>query len=433
MTLLDYLQNIPSVIIYILFPLILYRIITYIIKRRNFPPGPIGLPVVGYLPFLTKNAHLKLTDLGKKYGEVFSLQLGSKPVVVLNSANVIREAFSKSEFLGRPPNSAFTLLGAQSPFFEEGFHIWQEQRRFVLQSMKDLGLGKSKIEGHILEEINHFLEVLSEHKGEPMDLMTPLTPSMSNSISSLVFGKRYEYDDPERVQLDEALDVVAKALGQTASHIFFPWIRYFPFILKWLKVDDAVEFFRKANEIFAKKVEDHRKTLDPSDIRDFIDSYLIEMKIRKAKEPQTTFSDDSLKGCVSDLFGAGSDTVRTSISWCLYIMAAYPKIQKKVQKEIMDILGSEKSPEFHMQKEMPYTHAVLLEVMRWKTIVPLNLLRYTLADTALAGYNIPKDTIVMANFWSAHHDPDIWVITRRVSSRKDFSEQMENPSTNQEI
>ncbi|GFQ73968.1 hypothetical protein TNCT_450211 [Trichonephila clavata] len=39
--------------------------------RSNFPPGPIGLPIVGYLPFLSENTHLDLIELGKKYGDIF--------------------------------------------------------------------------------------------------------------------------------------------------------------------------------------------------------------------------------------------------------------------------------------------------------------------------------------------------------------------------
>lgn len=46
------------------------------------PPGPSGLPIVGYLPFLSKYAHEDFVRLSEKYGPVFSLRLGGQDVVV---------------------------------------------------------------------------------------------------------------------------------------------------------------------------------------------------------------------------------------------------------------------------------------------------------------------------------------------------------------
>ncbi|PRD33977.1 UNVERIFIED_CONTAM: hypothetical protein NCL1_16008 [Trichonephila clavipes] len=34
---------------------------------RKRLPGPIGLPIVGYIPFMTKKPYVKLTELSKKY------------------------------------------------------------------------------------------------------------------------------------------------------------------------------------------------------------------------------------------------------------------------------------------------------------------------------------------------------------------------------
>ncbi|PRD28574.1 UNVERIFIED_CONTAM: Steroid 17-alpha-hydroxylase/17,20 lyase [Trichonephila clavipes] len=120
------------------------------------------------------------------------------------------------------------------------------------------------------------------------------------------------------------------------------------------------------------------------------------------------FSDDMLMINVLDIFSAGSETVRTTILWFVYSMAAFPDVQKKIQQEILEVIGTERNPEFLDLKSMPYTHAVLLEQMRWKTIVPLNLIHYSLGDTKVGGYDIPKDTMVIANFWQAHNDPRYW-------------------------
>ncbi|KAF8786753.1 Cytochrome P450 2J2 like protein [Argiope bruennichi] len=386
-----------------------YAIAMFIKKlRSNFPPGPVGLPIVGYSPFLSEDLYLDFVELGKKYGDVFSVRLGSQDIVVLHGSEAIKEALNKPEFLGKPPVSVLELVNPLSAFFGANFEYWKEQRKFVLHSMKDLGLGKTKIEEDIMEEIKHFMQVLKSHNGKPMDVKPPLTPSMSNNIAALVFGKRYEYDDPERQFLDENLEKAIETFAQTSPDVLYPWMRRIPFFTKLLKVDKTLTAYNNFRKFFRKELDKHVQSLDPNNIRDFIDRYLLEIDLQKEKDPNTTFHQAMLTSNAIDIFVPGSDTVRTSILWITYIMAAFPDVQKKVQREIMEVIGSEKTPEYMDMRNMPYTHAVILELLRWKTIVPLNLMRYTLADTTVGGYDIPKGTIVYANFWSAHHDPRYW-------------------------
>ncbi|GFQ82615.1 cytochrome P450 2J2, partial [Trichonephila clavata] len=258
------------------------------------------------------------------------------------------------------------------------------------------------------DEINHFLEVLRKQNGQPIDVKEPLSPSMSNNICALIFGKRYEYDDPDRQLLDKNLDEGNEFLSQTSTNLFLPWMRFIPFHHKFLHIEKSKEAFDRIRNFFIPEIQKHAKSLDPRNIRDFIDGYLVEMKTQQEKDPNTTFNDDMLMSNVLDIFSAGSETVRTTILWFVYSMAAFPEVQKKVQQEILEVIGTERNPEFLDLKAMPYTHAVLLEQMRWKTIVPLNLIHYSVADTKVGGYDIPKDTMVIANFWQAHNDPRYW-------------------------
>jgi cytochrome P450 len=60
-----------------------------------------------------------------------------------------------------------------------------------------------------------------------------------------------------------------------------------------------------------------------------------------------------------------------------------------------------------LHDSMPYTWAVVYELMRYVTIVPLAN-RLTLEDTTIAGHRLPAGTIVMVHFWAMHHDSDFW-------------------------
>lgn len=71
---------------------------------KQLPPGPWGLPVVGYLPFINgDHPHLTLTNLSKQYGAIYGINMGSVYTVVLSDHKLVREAFAKDVFSGRAP------------------------------------------------------------------------------------------------------------------------------------------------------------------------------------------------------------------------------------------------------------------------------------------------------------------------------------------
>ncbi|PWA53206.1 cytochrome P450 [Artemisia annua] len=57
-------------------------------SRALLPPGPYGLPVVGYLPFLSSNLHERFTKMAHRYGPIFSIRLESKLHIVVNSVDL---------------------------------------------------------------------------------------------------------------------------------------------------------------------------------------------------------------------------------------------------------------------------------------------------------------------------------------------------------
>jgi cytochrome P450 len=57
---------------------------------------------------------------------------------------------------------------------------------------------------------------------------------------------------------------------------------------------------------------------------------------------------------------------------------------------------------------MPYTEAVIAEVLRHSSIVCGAILHSTTEDVKFLGYFLPKGTIVMANLYNVHHDPKTW-------------------------
>ncbi|GBN54627.1 hypothetical protein AVEN_224553-1, partial [Araneus ventricosus] len=192
--------------------------------------------------------HVNLSSVnGLSFGAK-GLKLGSQSVIVLNDFPSIKEAFSQDAFMGRPPESAFE---ANKETIETQAIIglpWKEQKRFSLRVLRDLGFGKSKLDDMVKEEINEVLEHFEESEGRSMFVRPLLAPSMSNNIASLIYGRRMNYDDPDRILLDRVISEFSANAGQAAWQFFFPWARK---CLKFFRfgAEGRVEYLlRKMNE-----------------------------------------------------------------------------------------------------------------------------------------------------------------------------------------
>lgn len=82
----------------VVFSAILAALISQISVSTNGPPGPKPWPVVGNLFFLArlfKSPEERLIDIAKKYGSLCMLWFGSSPVLVINTAEDIKQLLDK--------------------------------------------------------------------------------------------------------------------------------------------------------------------------------------------------------------------------------------------------------------------------------------------------------------------------------------------------
>lgn len=80
----------------------------------------------------------------------------------------------------------------------------------------------------------------------------------------------------------------------------------------------------------------------------------------------------------------------------------------QVHKEIDSVVGPNKTPCLEEKCKMPYTEAVIHEILRFCNIVPLGIFHATSKDTVVRGYSIPEGTTVITNLYSVHFDEKYW-------------------------
>jgi methyl farnesoate epoxidase/farnesoate epoxidase len=119
-------------------------------------------------------------------------------MVLLSGYEVIKEAFEKPEFAGRPSIGPFLVLAGKEKWglvVSEGQN-WAEQRRFALRHLRDFGFGKKSMEGAILENASDFINVLKSKKGSPISTERMLSLVVLSALWEIIAGEKLAIDDP---------------------------------------------------------------------------------------------------------------------------------------------------------------------------------------------------------------------------------------------
>ncbi|XP_053339247.1 cytochrome P450 2B4-like isoform X1 [Clarias gariepinus] len=389
-----------------LISLVLLEIFRLSSSRSRNPPGPTPLPFVGnLLQFIKDPVNSTRTTL--QYGDLCCVYVGRRPLIVLNNIKMVKEAFVQNGtvFSGRPyiPLIDWITNGYGILAVTYG-HAWKQQRRFALHTLRNFGLGKKSVEERVAEEARCLITEVLKHEGKALDPMHPIMNAVSNIICSIIFGDRFDYEDTRFAKLLEILNENIRLSGSAVGLIFnlIPFIKHFP--------GPHQKVQRNANALigFIREVmEDHKKTLDSENLRDFIDAYLVEISKQKSNE-DSTFHEDNLLMSTADLFLAGTETTATTLRWGLIFMMNHPEIQDRCHEEIIRVIGYDRPPTMDDRASMPYTHATVHEIQRIGNIVPLGVVHETTGTTQLQGYTIPKGTQILANLMAIMQDKEHW-------------------------
>uniref|UniRef100_A0A8C8SQ17 Uncharacterized protein n=1 Tax=Pelusios castaneus TaxID=367368 RepID=A0A8C8SQ17_9SAUR len=345
-------------------------------KGGKLPPGPTPLPFLGnLLQVKTDQPFKSFLELRDKYGPVFTVHLGPRRVVVLCGHEAVKEALvdQAEEFSGRGELASidrnFNGFGVAMANGER----WRQLRRFSLTTLRNFGMGKRSIEERIQEEARYLLEEFRKTRGLPFDPIFFLSRTVSNVISSVVFGSRFDYEDKTFL----SLLFIKPPTSLRELHLPFSLTQLYDMyscIMQYLpgRHNRIYYLIEDLKAFIAERVKVNQESLDPNAPRDFIDCFLIQMEKEK-KNPNSEFNMKNLVLTTLNLFFAGTETVSSTLRYGFLFLMKYPEVEEKVHQEINHVISCHRRPASEDRMKMPYTDAVIHDIQRMTDIVPLGV------------------------------------------------------------
>ncbi|XP_038882511.1 cytochrome P450 81Q32-like [Benincasa hispida] len=377
-------------------------------RRRNLPPSPPSLPIIGHLHYLKIPVHRTFQNLSAKYGPVISLWFGSRLVVVVSSLTVVEECFTKNDIVlaNRPRLLVGKYIGynhttmVASPY---GDH-WRNLRRIgAIEIFSASRL--NKFAGIRSDEVKRLLRKLSRnsmHGFSKVHMQSAISELTFNISMRMAAGKRYfgeeVTDEVEAKQFRELIKQVVALGGVSNPGDFIPMMNWIPNGFK-----RKVSRLAKRMDAFLQELIDEHRSKKEEGRNTMID-HLLSLQ---ESEPEY-YGDQIIKGIILVLLLAGTDTSAVTIEWALAHLLNNPEVLKKARQELDAQIGEERLVEESDVPKLPYLQGIISETLRLNPAAPMLVPHLTSDDCTISGYEIPRDTIVLVNAWAIHRDPNQW-------------------------
>ncbi|MCJ1468407.1 hypothetical protein MMC07_007035 [Pseudocyphellaria aurata] len=369
-------------------------------RPKNYPSGPPTLPFLGNLHLIPKEKrHCQFEKWAREYGPIYSLILGTKVMIVLNSDLAIKDLLDKRGAIYSSRPEAYIaqniLSGGLRILFMPNHGVWTMVHRLARRIL-NISVARTYVPYQDLENKAMLLGFL-ESPGAFIDHLRRYTASMTTQMT---FGFRtVSMHDPRFKEAFNIFDRSSEIIGSRMAALLdlVPVSRRLPDFVLSIKREGR-EIHRRELKLFRGLYLQAKQELQVGTAKPSVCVDLVKM------QKEENFSDDLAAYISGSLLQAGSETTASILVGFVQAMLIFPNVAKTAQAELDRVCG-DRMPDLNDVPNLPYIRFCAKESLRWMPGFMLGVPHSVIQDDAYMGYHIPRGSMVIMNVWAVHNDP----------------------------
>ncbi|PLB50375.1 cytochrome P450 [Aspergillus steynii IBT 23096] len=370
---------------------------------NKIPNGPLGLPIFGSFPFLTKYPELTLDYWAKRFGSLYSIWLGNQLFMIVSDPHIAKDlmvtngnVFSSRKEMLIKSQTVFAGRGITATQYNDR---WRKHRRIA-----STWLNQKAVDSYTETLDRESMSLVKAMFDESQQGKVPVNPQPHagrcslNNMTTITFG--FRTDSIEHPLVKQALKLSREFMNCTGpmSNLvdFIPLLQYLPTPMH----QRGKRLHRGLVETYGgllRKIE--RQLAEGHNVPDCLGKTMIEVRDKEQLD------DLDMAILASAFMIGGVETTAAIMQWFSALIPAFPEVQEKAQAELDRVVGRDRLPTIEDEKNLPYCHAIVKEVERVHNPFWLGTPHVASEDFVYRGNFIPKDTVVVLNTWTMHHNP----------------------------
>ncbi len=169
--------------------------------------------------------------------------------------------------------------------------------------------------------------------------------------------------------------------------------------------------YRRARDFahaFTARIIAERRAMDEADWPDDLLTRLMRARDRDTGAPM---SEEMLRDESITIFFAGHETTARTMTFAWYALARFPEVAAALHAELDEVLG-DRPPTTDDLRRLPYTRAVIQEVLRLYPAIPFYA-RDAVEDDVIGDHEVPRGTPLLFASYFTHRHPAHWPAPER--------------------